>query len=169
MEDRKGNGVGFDGAPQAPRFLVESGYLAPFHAVMRRKGNVKREIKQVRLLLPPARSSKGNVKRGSRGIMLPFRAVMRRKGNVKREIEQVRLPLPPARSSKGNVKREIKQVRLRLTPARSSKGNVKRENRQNPLPFPRSTKINEEKSAKSVAFVNEPCYTECVIGNQDFL
>ena len=49
------------------------------------------------------------------------------------------------------------------------KGNVKREIEQVRLPFPCPTKINEEKSAKPVAFVNEPCYTECVIGNQDFL
>ena len=101
--------------------------------------------------------------------MLPFRAGMRRKGNVKREIKQVRLLLPPARSSKGNVKRGSRGIMLLFHARTRRKGNVKRGSYQNPLPFPRSTKINEEKSAKPVAFVNEPCYTECVIENQDFL
>ena len=141
MEDRKGNGVWFDGAPQAPCFLVEYGWLA---LCWLEKGNAKREIKQVRLLLPPARSSKGNKKRGSRGIMLPFRARTRRKGNVKREIKQVRLPLRLARSSKGNKKGESRGIMLPFRTVMRRKGNVKREIKQVrlPLPLPRSLKGN---------------------------
>ena len=54
--------------------------------------------------LEPARSKKGNVKRGKSQNMLPFPAGCGQKGNEKSETQRNPLLLPLARSKKGNAK-----------------------------------------------------------------